>query len=69
MGDISEAKMKESFNKFDTDKSGYVDPAEIKAVIKDMDPTIDARVLDGVVKVSKMKFHHLIVPRSLQLQS
>ena len=55
MGDIGEAKMKESFDKYDTDKSGYVCAGEIEAVIKDMDPGINEFVLKEIAKVSKME--------------
>ena len=54
MADIIEAKMKESFDKYDTDKSGYVCAGEIEAVIKDMDPGINEFVLKEIAKVSKL---------------
>ena len=55
-GDITDAQLKESFDKIDTDKSGYVNTAELKALF--MDCGLDAKEAEETANVSKMKFEH-----------
>ena len=48
----ADKKMKAAFDKYDKDGNGYVTAAEVKAVIEDMLPGIDANVLEKIAKVS-----------------
>ena len=52
--DISDAKLRESFDKFDKDKSGSVSTAEIKAILTDLG--MDAEEVRAMAEVSDMKF-------------
>ena len=53
-GDITDAQLKEAFDKVDTDKSGFVSTSELKAIF--VDCGVDAGESEEIAKVSKMKF-------------